>query len=65
MKFINTMLVTFIFLIGITLGHNLGIHERLKWIQNPPKSTHVHKLKTCFQWETKYKTQLVACVRSK
>ena len=59
------MLFAFVFLFGVTLGHDLGVREEVKWVQNPPKSIHVHKEKLCFQWETKYNTQLVACVRSK
>jgi len=63
MKLVYALLISFIFFTGVTLGHNLGKLERFKWIQNQPLATHVHKDKTCFEWETKYNTQLIACVR--
>ena len=63
MTFINSMLIVFLVLISLTLGYDLGIRQEPKWIQNAPLATHIHKDKICFEWQGKYKTQVVSCIK--
>jgi len=63
MAFINTMLLVFLVLISLTLGYDLGIRQEPNWVQNAPLSTHVEKDKMCFQWESKYKSQVTSCIK--
>ena len=63
MKYIQVMFITFVFLFGVTLGHDLGVREEPNWVQNAPKVIVEHKDRLCYGWEGKYESQVVACIK--
>ena len=60
MNFIYTVSLV---LLAITLGHDLGVRQEIKWVQNAPSTTVVHKHKVCYGWKGNYNTQVVACTK--
>ena len=48
---------------GIYMGHEVPKPAEINWVENAPLATHVHKDKICFEWQGKYKTQVVSCIK--
>ena len=61
---ILTLFVYFIggILVSFTLS-KVYYKPSINWVQNAPLATHVHKDKICFEWQGKYKTQVVSCIK--
>lgn len=62
-NYLKVMLAFTIAALSFSLGHDYGKRLEPVWVQNVPKSTHVHKNKMCYSWEGDYNTQVVACIK--
>ena len=52
------------YLVGLYIGYAVLYQTTdINWVQNAPLATHTHKDKICFEWEGKYKTQVVSCIK--